>query len=1213
MKPKTSLCDRLGGVAARTLAVGALLALALNTSAGLTHRYSFTTDATDSISGAVGILHGATAISDGAANFFGTAVSGPDCDYIELPSGLISNYTTVTFELWVNVGANGNWSEIYAFGNQTAGGAGANMLMVCPHSGSSPADFRMSYAQAAPGYTDEKVVNGVGVLDDIGPVCLTCVYDPPNNSMSLYTNGMLVGTLSPVTTGTKQFSLTNVYNVHSWLGRSLYNGDSAYVGSVDEFRIYDKPLTPLEVYVHSTAGPDNVVTNIVINSLSWNADSNMVVGSRQSSTVTFNTASYGSVTLPNATEPTYSSGNPAIVKVTAQGQLFAMAVGSATVSAVYNGTTNRVVVTVEPPKLLHRYSFTTDAKDSVGTAHGTLKGTASISGGSLVLPGGSSSDPDPSYLDLPNGMLASLTAMTFEAWVTDTGSLGWARVWDFGNSSGGEDVSNGGSRFIYLALPNGGTDIQGNIHVNDRGGDASVTAPRPPVGTEVHVVWSSDIANQTSWLYVNGSLVAVNKATTVAPSDLGVSLNDWLGRSQYADPLFTGSINEFRIYNGAVSPMQVSLDAASGPDTVVSDPGAVQTLRPTMGTNQVDAGGLPVQLTVYADYANITNVNVTTLPGIVYQSSDTSILTVTSSGSLLGAGAGNATITVTFGGKSQTLAVKVNSLANYSPATMIHRYSFSESAGSTAVKDSVGTADGTVVGNGAVFNGKGQLTLPGGTSSSADATTISGYVDLPNHIINSLTNVSFETWMTYDSASQWQRIFDFGTSDGGEDVSSGNGNYLFLSPQGSGNNYQFSVRDPATSSEPAPLIASAPLPTGQKVYLAVVYNYTANVAQLFRDGALVASGTAPVDLTTIDDVNNWLGRSQWGDPMLAGTLDEFRIWNGTLLPSEIATHYAAGPNALTPGAKIAWVSFHPADGTPSANATTAGFTKAPDVGYTELLAANGHQVTRIITSGTPDTNLLNTFDLVMISRSVPSGDYQDAPETKAWNGITAPTMVMGGYVLRNSRLGYTAGATIPDTTNAAVRLSVKNPAHPIFDGVALDATSTMVNTYATMVSFTNLLQQGISVNTDPVAGGGTILATIGTAGDPAFNGMVIGEWQAGAKMANTAGDILGGHRLVFLSGSRERTITSEGAGIFDLTLDGSKLFLNAVKYMTRPAAPKFTSIKPAADGKIAIAWTGGGTLQTAPTVTGPWQDVPGATSPYTFTPTSAMLFGRILQ
>ena len=400
------------------------------------------------------------------------------------------------------------------------------------------------------------------------------------------------------------------------------------------------------------------------------------------------------------------------------------------------------------------------------------------------------------------------------------------------------------------------------------------------------------------------SLVAVNTATTVAPADLGVSVNDWLGRSQYGDPLFTGTINEFRIYDGAVSPLQVSLDAATGPDTVVSDPCALQTLRPSIGTNQVYAGGLPVQLIVSADYANITNVNVTTLPGIVYQSSDTSILTVTSSGSLLGAGAGNATITVTFGGKSQTLAVKVNSFADYSPATLIHRYSFSESPGSTKVKDSVGTADGTVAGNGAVFNGQGQLKLPGGTSSAADAATISGYVDLPNQIISILTNASFEAWMTYDSASQWQRVFDFGTSVGGEDVSSGSGNYLFLSPQGSGNNYQFSVRDPGTGSEPAPLIASAPLPTGQKVYLAVVYNFTDNVAQLFRDGTLVASGTAPVDLSTIYDVNNWLGRSQWGDPMLAGTFDEFRIWSGALLPGEIATHYAAGPDALAPAPKL---------------------------------------------------------------------------------------------------------------------------------------------------------------------------------------------------------------------------------------------------------------------------------------------------------------------
>jgi len=152
------------------------------------------------------------------------------------------------------------------------------------------------------------------------------------------------------------------------------------------------------------------------------------------------------------------------------------------------------------------------------------------------------------------------------------------------------------------------------------------------------------------------------------------------------------------------------------------------------------------------------------------------------------------------------------------------------------------------------------------------------------------------------------------------------------------------------------------------------------------------------------------------------------------------------------------------------------------------------------------------------------------------------------------------------------------------------------------------------VNTDPLAGGGTNLATIGTAGDPALGGMVIGEWQAGAKMGNAAGDTLGGHRLVFLTGSRERDgLTSQGSGIYDLTDDGAKLFLNAVNYMAQAAvtAPKFTSITRGADGKITVTWDGGGTLQAAPTILGPWQDVPGSTSPYVLTPDASITFGRI--
>ncbi len=258
------------------------------------------------------------------------------------------------------------------------------------------------------------------------------------------------------------------------------------------------------------------------------------------------------------------------------------------------------------------------------------------------------------------------------------------------------------------------------------------------------------------------------------------------------------------------------------------------------------------------------------------------------------------------------------------------------------------------------------------------------------------------------------------------------------------------------------------------------------------------------------------------------------------------------PVAQLQASNIVWVSFHPDDNQPSAAAKTAGFTLAPDVGYTQLLEGQGHHVTRVVTSGTPNVGLLNAADLVIVSRSVPSGDYQDDPETQAWNSITAPVMLMGGYILRNSRLGFTTGGTIPDSAGT-VTLKLEDPTHPIFAGIPKDANNLMATPYATALSYSGTIQRGISVNTDPVAGGGKVLATSATVGDPTLGGMIIGEWQAGAVLATSPADTLGGHRLVFLSGSREAAnLTSEGSGIYDLSPDGARLFLNAVNYMAVP-------------------------------------------------------------
>jgi len=266
-------------------------------------------------------------------------------------------------------------------------------------------------------------------------------------------------------------------------------------------------------------------------------------------------------------------------------------------------------------------------------------------------------------------------------------------------------------------------------------------------------------------------------------------------------------------------------------------------------------------------------------------------------------------------------------------------------------------------------------------------------------------------------------------------------------------------------------------------------------------------------------------------------------------------------------ANIAWVSFHSADDAPSANAAAAGFTNAPDAGYTALLRANGHNVTRFLRVDSlqnyPDMiAALNTNDLVIASRSVPSSDFQDQAEADAWNGLTVPFITVNGYIDRGSRLGFQTGDSIGDNNSSQMSLRVLAPAHPIFAGVALDANNVMVNPYSQRVTFTNAttgvetLQNGISVAYSAIVAGGSTLATVGTVGDAQYGRMVIEEFPAG--VTTYRGEVLPVKRLVFLTGSRESGITSEGAGIFDLMSDGQTLFLNAVTYMTTPQLPKCT-------------------------------------------------------
>ncbi len=57
-------------------------------------------------------------------------------------------------------------------------------------------------------------------------------------------------------------------------------------------------------------------------------------------------------------------------------------------------------------------------------------------------------------------------------------------------------------------------------------------------------------ATTTGVISVNGTEVGRNNALLVAPSDLGSTTANYIGRSQFSDPLFTGSIDNFVINGG---------------------------------------------------------------------------------------------------------------------------------------------------------------------------------------------------------------------------------------------------------------------------------------------------------------------------------------------------------------------------------------------------------------------------------------------------------------------------------------------------------------------------------------------------------------------------------------------------------------------------------------------------------------------------------------
>jgi alpha-L-fucosidase len=233
--------------------------------------------------------------------------------------------------------------------------------------------------------------------------------------------------------------------------------------------------------------------------------------------------------------------------------------------------TNQGVI-VTPAALIHRYSFNetsgTTAYDSVGGAIGTLNGDATFDGsGDVVLDGTSGT-----YVSLPANLLTGVSKFTIDAWFSFTVPNNNVHLFSIDDGGG---YGSGGNYLRYNLYDSGnghgGTNYFEN-YVNWGNHVLHGGSVLPTNNTQVHITVVYDPVNGVKSIYVNGVLSSTCGGSLPALSSypqnaFTLGKSPWSG---YGDPCLKGSINEFRIYNTALSAGEIAANDTAGPNVLLT-------------------------------------------------------------------------------------------------------------------------------------------------------------------------------------------------------------------------------------------------------------------------------------------------------------------------------------------------------------------------------------------------------------------------------------------------------------------------------------------------------------------------------------------------------------------------------------------------------------------------------------------------------------------
>ena len=296
--------------------------------------------------------------------------------------------------------------------------------------------------------------------------------------------------------------------------------------------------------------------------------------------------------------------------------------------------------------------------------------------------------------------------------------------------------------------------------------------------------------------------------------------------------------------------------------------------------------GQSVASTVWGKMSgNQINLTANSNHALVWSSANTNVAVVDVNGNVTGVGAGTANIVASYPalGISATQAVEVA----YVPVTLTHRYSFSETSGTT-VSDSIGGPawNGTLPNGGTL--GGGQLTFSSASSQ---------YLSLPGGILSNDAATTIEMWISNISGASTSPPFVYLFAFGDTDSSGAGYDYIFFNPNLG--RAVISDADPGYNGEQGGNLSNS-LGFATSLHLTCVFNCPNGVIDVYTNGVLAGTFSGVTDpLSSVGNQFAYIGRSLYtADSYLDWTIDELRIYNGALESAEVAATDALGPNQL---------------------------------------------------------------------------------------------------------------------------------------------------------------------------------------------------------------------------------------------------------------------------------------------------------------------------